>query len=106
MANVILLQSPPPKLEEVQKTIFSKGACDFIETLHKKFNVKIEKLYRDRLQRTVENRTKLTLEFKSSPQREDKTWKISTLPSRLEFVVFIYLTFSELKTYFILLSIF
>lgn len=84
MANVILLQSPPPKLEEQQKNIFSKGACDFIETLHRRFNGRVEQLYRDRQRRAVEYRTNVSLQFKSSPQRDDKTWKVAPLPSRLE----------------------
>lgn len=86
MANVILLQSPPPKLEEVQKTIFSKDAKNFIETLHKEFNEKIERLYRDRQQRLVANRSKVSLDFKVSPERNDKSWKIAPLPTRLQYV--------------------
>jgi hypothetical protein len=84
MANVTLLQSPPPKLEEAQKTLFSKGATDFIETLHKKFDNKIEQLYKDRLRRTLNTRLHATLDFKSSPERLDKTWNIAPLPTRLQ----------------------
>ncbi|XP_063831953.1 malate synthase-like [Ostrinia nubilalis] len=84
MANMILLQSPPPKLEEVQKTIFSKDARNFLELLHREFNDKIEKLYRDRQQRYVENRSKVSLEFKVSSERNDKSWSIAPLPTRLQ----------------------
>ncbi|CAH0397154.1 unnamed protein product [Chilo suppressalis] len=83
MANVILLQSPPPKLEEIQKTIFSKGANDFLESLHKKFSGNIEKLYTNRLRRSVEIKLKCTLTFGNSPERNDKAWSIAPLPSRL-----------------------
>ncbi|KAL4713421.1 hypothetical protein ACJJTC_010406 [Scirpophaga incertulas] len=82
MSNVVLLQSPTPKLE-VQSAIFTTDAVNFLEALHKKFHSKIEKLYRIRLQRTVELQTNCSLEFKRSPERRDKTWNVAPLPTRL-----------------------
>ncbi|CAG9782594.1 unnamed protein product [Diatraea saccharalis] len=83
MASVVLLQSPPPKLEDFQKTIFSTGATDFLESLHKKFSEKIENLYTDRLRRSVEIKVNCTLNFCNSPERNDKSWSVAPLPSRL-----------------------
>lgn len=81
---IILLQSPPPKLEEVQQNVFDNGTLDFLRNLHEKFDTQIEELYRKRLQRTVESKNKASLEFKQSPERSDKSWTIAELPSRLQ----------------------
>ncbi|XP_049878397.1 malate synthase-like [Pectinophora gossypiella] len=83
MADIILLQSPPPKLEEVQKNIFSKAAKDFLVNLHREFDSKIDLLYKNRLKRLVDLQTRPTLEFKKSIERNDKTWNIAPLPTRL-----------------------
>lgn len=86
--NIILLQSPAPKLEENQKSVFNSTAQDFLVKLHRQFESKIEQLYKNRSRRSVELQTQGTLEFKKSPQREDKDWKIASLPSRLQYVPF------------------
>ncbi|XP_075981956.1 malate synthase-like [Anticarsia gemmatalis] len=84
MSKVVLLQSPPPKFEEIQKTIFSDAALEFLSQLHINFDDKIEQLYKDRLQRTVATKVFSTLDFKKSSERKDKSWKIAPLPSRLQ----------------------
>lgn len=84
--DIILLQSSPPKLEEVQKTVFDSAAKDFLVKLHREFENKIEQLYKNRFRRSVELQTLGTLDFKKSPQREDKNWKIASLPRRLQYV--------------------
>ncbi|XP_038219006.1 malate synthase-like [Zerene cesonia] len=84
MVNVLLLQSPPPKFEEVQKKIFNQGAKEFLTKLHREFDHKIDELHKSRLQRSLELQTSNTLDFKNSSERSDKTWKISPLPSRLQ----------------------
>ncbi|KAJ8720988.1 hypothetical protein PYW08_006453 [Mythimna loreyi] len=83
MTKVLFLQSAPPKFEDIHKTIFSEGAVDFLFRIHKTFENQIEQLYKDRLQRTVTTRTLSTLDFKKSPERNDKSWTIAPLPSRL-----------------------
>ncbi|XP_013191420.1 malate synthase [Amyelois transitella] len=83
MNNILLLQSPPPKLEDVQQKIFSKDALNFLEDLHSKFDADIEELYRKRLQRTVEAKYTAFLDIKQSPERRDKSWSIAELPTRL-----------------------
>ncbi|XP_047027537.1 malate synthase, glyoxysomal-like isoform X1 [Helicoverpa zea] len=83
MSKVLLLQSPPPKFEDIQKSIFNEGAVDFLYRLHKTFEKSIEKLYKDRLRRTVTTQTLSTLDFKRSPERSDKSWTIAPLPPRL-----------------------
>lgn len=82
--KVLFLQSAPPKFEEIQKSIFSDGAVDFIWRIHKTFEKQIEQLYKDRLQRTVITQTLSTLDFKKSPERCDKSWTIAPLPPRLQ----------------------
>ncbi|XP_059046737.1 malate synthase-like [Achroia grisella] len=84
MSNIILLQSPPPKLEVVQKNIFRKEALEFIAELHNEFDVQIETLYKQRLLRSLEAKSNANLDFKTSPERSDKLWRIAELPSRLE----------------------
>lgn len=86
MSEVILLQSPPPKLEEVQKKIFSVGALEFLANLHKEFDEDIDQLYKNRRKRSVELQTSFKLEFKKSPERLDRSWTIAPLPSRLQYV--------------------
>lgn len=89
MANnddIILLQSSPPKFEEVQKTVFNSSAQDFLVKLHRQFENKIEQLYKNRSRRSVELQTRGTLDFKKSPLRTDKNWKIASLPRRLQYV--------------------
>lgn len=85
MANVLILQSPPPKLEDVQKKLFSKGAVEFLWKLHRKFSSEIDQLYQNRLARIVELQSG-NLNFKKSPERDDKSWKIGPLPIRLQYV--------------------
>ncbi|CAH1634817.1 unnamed protein product [Spodoptera littoralis] len=82
--KVLFLQSAPPKFEEIQKTIFNDGAVDFIWRIHKTFEKQIEQLYKHRLQRTVITQTLSTLDFKKSPERNDKSWTIAPLPPRLQ----------------------
>lgn len=84
MNKVIFLQSAPPKFEDIQKTIFNDETIDLLYRLHKEFDVKIEQLFKDRLQRTVSIQALSTLDFKQSSERNDKTWKIAPLPSRLQ----------------------
>ncbi|CAH4034953.1 malate synthase-like [Pieris brassicae] len=84
MANVLLLQSPPPKLEDVQKKIFDEGAKAFLGKLHRQFDKEVDELFRTRLQRMVELNAKKVLTFKASPERIDRSWKIASLPSRLQ----------------------
>lgn len=89
MANndeIILLQPSPPKLEEVQKAVFNSAAQDFLVKLHREFEHKIEELYKYRSRRFVQLQTRGTLDFKKSLQREDKDWKIASLPRRLQYV--------------------
>ncbi|KAI5635257.1 malate synthase domain-containing protein [Phthorimaea operculella] len=83
MAEVILLQSPPPKLEDVQKSIFNPAALEFLAKIHREFDSNIHQLYQNRLKRTVDLQSE-SLEFKTSPERKDKTWKIAPLPTRLQ----------------------
>ncbi|KAM3966088.1 uncharacterized protein ACR2FA_012959 [Aphomia sociella] len=84
MSNIILLQSPPTKLEDVQKKIFSKDALEFIADLHYKFDSQIQALYKKRIQRSLEAKSDSYLNFISSPERSDKSWKIAELPPRLQ----------------------
>ncbi|KAI8440984.1 hypothetical protein MSG28_009262 [Choristoneura fumiferana] len=84
MSEVILLQSPPPKLEEVQKKIFSVGALEFLANLHKEFDEDIDQLYKNRRKRSVELHTSFKLDFKKSPERLDRSWTIAPLPFRLQ----------------------
>ncbi|CAK1542637.1 unnamed protein product [Leptosia nina] len=84
MSNLVLLQSPPPKLEDVQKKIFDKGAKEFLTKLHRQFDNRIDGLFQTRLRRAVELQSNNALSFKTSPERSDKTWKIAPLPSRLQ----------------------
>lgn len=84
--DIILLQSPPPKLEEVQKAVFNSTAQHFLVKLHREFELKVEQLYKHRSRRSVELQTRGTLDFKKSSQREDKNWKIASLPRRLQYV--------------------
>ncbi|XP_072945638.1 uncharacterized protein [Epargyreus clarus] len=83
MANVLILQSPPPKLEDVQKKLLSKGALEFLCKLHRQFSSEIDQLYQNRLARNVDLQTR-KLSFKTSPERDDKSWKIGPLPIRLQ----------------------
>ncbi|XP_023944882.1 uncharacterized protein LOC112050770 [Bicyclus anynana] len=83
MSGVLLLQSSPPKLEDVQKKIFNKGALEFLANLHRKFDLNIEQLYKNRVQRAVDMKS-CTLDFKLSSERLDKSWKIAPLPTRLQ----------------------
>lgn len=84
--EIIILQSPPPKFEDIQKEIFCKEANDFLYKLHNIFEKRIGELYNKRLQRKVELKTKDVIDFKQSPERSDKKWKISPLPTRLQYV--------------------
>lgn len=86
MTKIVFLQSPPPKLVEVQKSVFSPGAIEFLAKLHKSFDYNIETLYRGRLERNVAFKTKVNLQFKKSFERSDKSWKVAPVPSRLEYV--------------------
>ncbi|KAI8440981.1 hypothetical protein MSG28_009262 [Choristoneura fumiferana] len=86
MSEVILLQSPPPKLEEVQKKIFSVGALEFLANLHKEFDEDIDQLYKNRRKRSVELHTSFKLDFKKSPERLDRSWTIAPLPFRLQYI--------------------
>lgn len=86
MSGVLLLQSSPPKLEDVQKKIFNKGALEFIAELHREFDLKIEQLFKKRVQRAVDIKSVSTLDFRSSPERVDKSWKVAPLPTRLQYV--------------------
>ncbi|KAJ0172668.1 hypothetical protein K1T71_011807 [Dendrolimus kikuchii] len=83
MENILLLQSPPPKFEDIHKTIFTKGALEFVSTLHRNFDAKIEQLYDNRHRRTIDLQSLPVLKFKQSPERNDKSWKITPLPTRL-----------------------
>lgn len=83
MTKVLFLQSAPPKFEDIQKTIFGEGAVDFLFRIHKTFEKQIEQLFRDRLRRTVSTQALSTLDFKKSPERNDKSWTIAPLPPRL-----------------------
>lgn len=84
MTKVLFLQSAPPKFEDIQKTIFNNEAVDFISRLHNKFDKRIDQLYKDRLRRTVTTQELSTLDFKKSPERSDKSWRVAPLPSRLQ----------------------
>ncbi|KPJ18853.1 Malate synthase, glyoxysomal [Papilio machaon] len=84
MTNINLLQSPPPKLVDVQKSVFSREALEFVSKLHRTFDFEIEKLYKGRFARNASIQTKNCLDFKISPERSDKTWKVGPIPSRLQ----------------------
>lgn len=83
MYNVTILQSPPPKFEDIQKTIYCDKAVEFLSQLHSNFDKEIEQLYKDRLHRTVNTKFHSTLDFRKSTERTDKSWKIAPLPPRL-----------------------
>ncbi|OWR44155.1 Malate synthase [Danaus plexippus plexippus] len=83
MTGVLLLQSSPPKLQDVQKKIFSKDALNFIANLHREFDTRIDKLYNERLRRSAIKSAE-GLNFKVSPERNDKSWKVGPLPIRLQ----------------------
>ncbi|XP_045539511.1 malate synthase, glyoxysomal-like [Papilio machaon] len=83
MTNITLLQSPPPKLVDVQKSVFSREALEFVSKLHRTFDFEIEKLYKGRFARNASIQTQNCLDFKISPERSDKTWKVGPIPSRL-----------------------
>ncbi|CAH0719107.1 unnamed protein product, partial [Brenthis ino] len=84
MSGILLLQSCPPKLEEIQKKIFCKGALEFIKNLHREFDSRIDQLYKNRLQLAVHLKHKDSLNFKVSAERSDITWKVAPLPVRLQ----------------------
>lgn len=84
MAHVIILQSPPPKLEDVQKKVFSAGALEFLANLHKEFDEEINQLYENRQKRAVELQSSPKLDFRKSPERLDRSWTIAPLPLRLQ----------------------
>lgn len=84
MYNVTILQSPPPKFEDIQKTIYCDKAVEFLSQLHSNFDKEIEQLYKDRLHRTVNTKFHSTLDFRKSTERTDKSWKIAPLPPRLK----------------------
>ncbi|XP_026496120.2 uncharacterized protein LOC113400684 [Vanessa tameamea] len=83
MAGVLLLQSSPPKLEDIQKRIFNKDALDFLANLHREFDLKIDQLYKNRLKTAVVLKSGSPLKFKESSERKDFSWKIAPLPPRL-----------------------
>lgn len=80
--NILLLQSPPPKFEDLQKTLFSNEVLEFLTALHTQFDVKIEHLFESRRRRAVEVLS--YVDFRRSSEREDKSWNIAPLPSRLQ----------------------
>ncbi|XP_013171761.1 PREDICTED: malate synthase, glyoxysomal-like [Papilio xuthus] len=84
MTKIILLQSPPPKLVDVQKSVFCQDALEFVSKLHRTFDFEIEKLYKDRFARNAAIQTRNSLDFKISPERNDTTWKVGPIPSRLQ----------------------
>ncbi|XP_013149037.1 PREDICTED: malate synthase 2, glyoxysomal-like [Papilio polytes] len=84
MTDIILLQSPPPKLVDVQKSVFCPEALEFVSKLHKTFDYQIEKLYKDRLSKNAAIQTQNSVDFKITAERSDRTWKIGALPSRLQ----------------------
>lgn len=84
MSEIIILQSPPPKFEDIQKNIFCKEANEFLCNIHAEFESRIAELYNKRLQRKVEVKTTKIIEFKQSPERTDQEWKVSPLPARLQ----------------------
>ncbi|XP_048481302.1 uncharacterized protein LOC119694354 isoform X2 [Plutella xylostella] len=84
MASVLLLQSPPPKLEEVQKSVYTDKALCFLAKIHRRFEADIEQLYKNRLRRKVELQRSGSLVFSQSAERIDKSWKVAPLPPRLE----------------------
>lgn len=86
MSGILLLQSCPPKLEEIQKRIFCKGALEFIANLHREFDSRIDQLYKNRLQLAVHLKHEDSLNFKVSAERSDITWKVASLPVRLQYV--------------------
>lgn len=86
MTDIILLQSPPPKLVDVQKSVFCPEALEFVSKLHKTFDYQIEKLYKDRFAKKAAIQTQNSVDFKISAERSDRTWKIGALPSRLQYV--------------------
>lgn len=84
MDNVLLLQSAPPKLEDAQRTIFNKGALEFLAKIHQYFDEKIDQLYKNRQRRAVDINALVSLDFKKSSERSDRSWTIAPLPSRLQ----------------------
>ncbi|CAK1589119.1 unnamed protein product [Parnassius mnemosyne] len=84
MSNVILLQSAPPKLVDIQKSVFSREAVEFVAKLHKTFDLKIENLYKNRLEKNVAIQTQNSLDFKKSSERSDSIWKVAPIPYRLQ----------------------
>lgn len=84
MSGVLLLQSSPPKLEDIQKKIFNKGALEFLVNLHREFDCKVDQLYKNRLKTSVILKSGVSLNFKESPERKDLSWKVAPLPSRLQ----------------------
>lgn len=84
MENVLLLQSPPPKLVEVQRDIYTAGALDFLAKLHREFDADIEHLYKQRLKRKVDVQSTDGLQFLHSKARDDANWKVGPLPTRLQ----------------------
>lgn len=87
MSGVLLLQSSPAKLEDIQKRIFSKNALEFVANLHREFDTRIEDLYKNRLRRAINLKHDDTLNFKISSERNDLTWKVAPLPVRLQYVL-------------------
>lgn len=84
MSNVVILQSPPPKFEDIQKTLFSSDANEFLEKIHHEFQFRIDELYRRRLERKLQVRTSANIQFAQSAERDDQEWKVSPLPARLQ----------------------
>ncbi|XP_041969864.1 malate synthase, glyoxysomal-like [Aricia agestis] len=82
MAKIELLQSPLPRLEEIQKKVFCKEATHFLWKLHTHFDSKIEQLTKTRLKTSVELQSALA--FKETPEWKDKSWKVGPLPLRLQ----------------------
>ncbi|XP_039748211.1 malate synthase-like isoform X2 [Pararge aegeria] len=86
MSSILLLQSSPPKLEDVQRKLYNKGALEFLVHLHREFDLKIEQLYKNRVQRAVDTKSVCKVDFKISSERLDKSWNVAPLPTRLQYV--------------------
>ncbi|VVC99695.1 unnamed protein product [Leptidea sinapis] len=82
MESLVLLQSPAPKLEDIQRKIFSTESKDFLTKLHREFDKAIVELYNNRTRRRVELKSFQNLR-KCNIGNSD-SWKISPLPSRLQ----------------------